>query len=395
MKIFIIGTIACLLTCPLCSHAEKLNIEEIETIWIKDVRNEKEMFVTDSVDVRKFIEIFKKNKLKIEFVSIGLTANAQLKMYKKHSHPNSQNYVLATYEISRIEVMEKGKTRKDTNTELLKFVPQLVKKYSNQSTEIINGYWEKGLASPDLQFQFDAAKKIAEKGDQRSEPILLRALKNSDWQIVHDSLMSIAHLNASENIINTIIKEYKNSNKHIRWQAISTAEKFASNERIVDLLVKALKDNDDLISSSASNSLESLKKIRIIPELSQLIDDRKAYVRKSAMDVLISMRDKSLIPIFNKALKSKDAEVRWKALLGLGFLANDNIRDKSSVSVLIEALKDTENNNNSYVPGTIFHVLNLKGHPCERKYEAYLKWWQENKDRFFINKKTGKFQKVR
>lgn len=394
-KFFILGMVACLLTCPSLSSAEKSNIEEIDTIWIKDIRTENEMFVTEYADIKKFIEILEKNKSKIELISIPLEANTLIKIYKKILYPNSQNYISLTYEIFRIEIIENGKMKKVINDELIEFVPQLVAKYSNQPDNIKDSFWEKGLKSEDRQFQFDAARKIAEKGDQRSESILLRALENKDWQIVHDSLMSMAHLNASENIINAILDEYNNSNTHIRRQAIYTAEKFVSDDRIVDLLVKALKDNDDLVSFSAVHPLEKLKETRIIPELAKLVDDRRAYVRKNAMDVLISMRDRKLIPIFNKALKSKDAEVRWKALLGLEFLAIDNIRDKSSVPILIEALNDTENNNNSYAAGTILHVLNLKAHPCEITYENYLKWWQENKDHLILDNKTGKFQNIR
>ena len=391
--IFVIGIVLVygILTHSISSWAKEYKTKEIDCIWLFDMRrNELEMFVTDLSDIEEFNKILEKNRFRPEIVKIGLSADTQIKIYTKTARPNTQGYILL-FSDKRVEVMENGKIKPITNSALIEFVPKLIGKYTSQAADIKMSFWEQGLQSKDGQFQFDAARKFAEKGDQRTEAILLKALGNENWYIVHDALMSLAYLNISEVIVNALISNYKSDNIHIRRQVITTAGSFKEDDKILDLLAKALEDKDDLVSYSAAYALEQAKQTSIIPKLAKLVSHQQKYVRNHTMDVLICMRDKSLIPIFNTALQSTDIQVRWKAILGLEFLAIDNVRDRSSIPLLIEELKDKENDNHIYALGTLRQVLGSDVYIGEN-YPTYTKWWRENKNLLILDKSTGKFQ---
>jgi tetratricopeptide (TPR) repeat protein len=155
----------------------------------------------------------------------------------------------------------------------------------------------------------------------------------------------------------------KDSNIECRVQAIKAVGSISGAEA-KDLYLSLLKDDAESVRITASMMLANHKVAESIPELLKLLEDKSVFVRREAAYSLIRLCDKRGFPVLIKSLAYRS-------------LDNSGNNYGSEVANFLAKYANCELITPEKLKGKKHH---------EAQLEYWSQWWEENKDKFDLEK---------
>lgn len=252
----------------------------------------------------------------------------------------------------------------------------------------------RALKNDDYLIRKDAVISLKKIGDNKSVPALIESLKYQSWQDDYTVLIAVRENSAEalgiigdKKAIPALIDALSNdSDEEVRWKAAAALGKL-NDSSAVDSLINALNDKSWAVRRNATIALGDIGDERGYEPLLKAISDKDWHVRKYATIALGKIGDeRAILPLVN-ALNDEDSDVRWKAITALGnigkpavekllnaFETDDwqvrgrvaevlgKIKDERAVEPLIYSLYNKRyKNQNKYVRGRIIEALGRIG----------------------------------
>jgi HEAT repeat protein len=189
------------------------------------------------------------------------------------------------------------------------------------------------LESKDVADRLEAVATIAEKGDPRAEELLLRALKDDDWEVVHRAVDALA-VRGSDQAVKPLVDLAVNGPvRRIRFAAARSLKELAPQqaaERVAKRLKRATLFNaaealaiiggtggakaiDRMLRNkevdsrvAAVNALGAEGKAEHLELWRKLLNDPAILVRAASVRALVQTRDRKAIDILRTSLMKPD-----------------------------------------------------------------------------------------
>ncbi|MDH5682618.1 MAG: HEAT repeat domain-containing protein, partial [Spirochaetota bacterium] len=221
------------------------------------------------------------------------------------------------------------------------------------------------LKGHSLQLKRIAVKKLGSYRDNRSVPVLIRALGDQDYEVRFYARKSLAMLGelalsgvmsslksgstrvrkgcagvlgdmALEGGISALIHSLNNDrNEEVRSAAAESLGRIG-HEDGVEVLIAAMSDRKWRVRSSSARSLGQIGDTRGVDPLIQGLKDSNSYVRIHSAEALGRIRSRKAVPQLIRLLKDGNPEAREAAAWALGKIA-----DRRAVKPLLNSmLKD-------------------------------------------------------
>jgi HEAT repeat protein len=142
----------------------------------------------------------------------------------------------------------------------------------------------------------------------------------------------------------------------------------------VEKLIAALKDDDWGVRRMAVNALGKIKDRRAVEPLIDTLKDTNAFVRHDVVNALGNIGDSRAVEPLIIALKDPVFLIQWGSASVLG-----DMKDSRAIEPLIMGLKD---DNMSVVWFMRSALKKLTNQDFGIDYDAWLKWWKENKQKY-------------
>jgi HEAT repeat protein len=117
--------------------------------------------------------------------------------------------------------------------------------------------------------------------------------------------------------VEELIKNLKNENPLVRWQAAEQLGR-AKDVRAVEPLIEALRDRDEGVRREATKSLGEIGSSRAVEPLGRMLKDTDEFVRMNALWALENIGGDEAVKLIIAALKNDNSLVRMNAAASLG-----------------------------------------------------------------------------
>jgi len=280
-------------------------------------------------------------------------------------HPKIKKYVEQLYSEDAVErawaVYNIGKSHKHATN----VVPYLIAILGDTNVAVMTRYIGKDYTSGSTTTPADeAVKAIAKIGSVAVKP-LLKALKDTNQDVVLKAIKTLGLINDSESI-KPLIAFISNTNKRIRLEAANSLSRFR-NPWVAEYLLASLKHKDSAIRSTALYALGKLKNPVTVPSLILLLKDKDTAIRSQGLYVLSNFRDERVIKPLLSQLQVADADFRLEVITALG-----NIRDYRIIEALIELLKDKNKNVRRASADSLAQIADAS---LGMEYAQWKRWW--------------------
>lgn len=210
------------------------------------------------------------------------------------------------------------------------------------------------LDDPDRDARMRAVRQLAESGDRRAVPMLVRLLRTEDWRLreaVTQALGKLKAVGAVMNLLETLranrpgpfggggnpqsviqaittigppavpvlIDALGDDDPRIRLAAVECMGKIAHPDT-VPALVGVLTDPESRVRWRAAESLGQMPSVLAIPALIALLNDGSEDVRMAAAWALGQIAHADAVPPLVARVRDRDWRVRWTAAEALGMI---------------------------------------------------------------------------
>jgi HEAT repeat protein len=179
-------------------------------------------------------------------------------------------------------------------------------------------------------------KLLGKTESEAAVPGLLKALEDSDSDVLRRSAAYALGDLGSETAIAGLLKALEDSDSDVRWSAAEALGNLGSEAAIAGLL-KALEDSNWNVRESAAEALGNLGSEAAIAGLLKALEHSASDVRESAADALGSLGSEAAIAGLLKALEDSDWNVRRRAADALG-----NLGSEAAIAGLLKALEHSD-----------------------------------------------------
>jgi HEAT repeat protein/energy-coupling factor transporter ATP-binding protein EcfA2 len=170
-------------------------------------------------------------------------------------------------------------------------------------------------------------------GDSTAVLGLLRAFQHPDIKVRVVAIATVGKLQDSS-VVPQLLRMLRDMRKSIRKEAVKSLGQF-KDPSIVPLLVKSLRDFNASVREESAIALGKIGSESAIPALEKSLRDFNVSVRKESAIALGKIGGKSALSILLNRIQNKNSEVRQSSALGLG-----EIRDSQAVPMLLNYIQD-------------------------------------------------------
>lgn len=199
------------------------------------------------------------------------------------------------------------------------------------------------LASPFGSPWGDAACKYLEKIGEPAIPHLLKAFKSKNRQEKLWSGKVLKNINAEnikDSLVETALKDLKNSDPVIRHMGMSILIQYG-NEENIDLFINLLKNKHFYVRLATITTLGNLGGEKAVTSLLESLQDKNERVRTEAAYQLAKMGRKEGYETLYSSFGSKDTRVRKISLSALDYI-DDNDKAYTKLMNLLEKKADED-----------------------------------------------------
>jgi len=200
----------------------------------------------------------------------------------------------------------------------------------------------KDLASADAALRVPAAWRAGWLRDVRVVPLLLKAAKDADAEVVRQALIGLRRekwevvLMLDETAADLLTAELASQDANERREAVSALGS-VGKEKALALLEKALADQDNSVRWTAASALGSVGGEKALALLEKALADQDINVRYSTLSALGRVGGEKALALLEKALADQDTRVRGGAASVLGRVGGDR-----ALALLEKAFEDAK-----------------------------------------------------
>ena len=204
----------------------------------------------------------------------------------------------------------------------------------------------KGLIKPSRKGFIDDVYKglaVSDLGKLKSEKyveLLTEVLKDSNAHIRAEAIQSLGRIN-SKKAVKYLIEALKDPEPEVQIEAILALNlikhEISHTSFVFNLLKKALNNSEWFVREKAVRALSNFNNKKTIELLIKVLKDPENYIRKSAVDILGELKSEKAVENLIDLLKDPDSEVRQCAARALG-----SINCEKAIKPLIETSKDID-----------------------------------------------------
>jgi len=292
-------------------------------------------------------------------------SDAETKTPLDKIHPKVRKYVEQLYSQDAVDrawaIYNIGKLHNDAAN----VVPFLVAMLGDTDIAVMTRYIGKDYTSGTTTTPADeAVKTIAKIGSVAVKP-LLKALKDSNQDVVLKAIKTLGLINSSESI-KPLIAFVSNKDKRIRLEAANSLSRFR-NPWVAEYLLGSLKNKDPKIRSTALYALGKLKNPVTVPSLLLLLKEDNPEIRLQVLYLLSHFKDERVIkPLLNQ-LHVTDKSYRLEVISALG-----NIRDYRVIEALIGLLQNQNKKIRRTAADSLAQIADVS---LGVDYDQWKRWW--------------------
>lgn len=185
----------------------------------------------------------------------------------------------------------------------------------------------KALQYKEASVRAEAAKSLAEIGDERAVEPLIHALKDEDWMVVGEAASALAAIGDTR-AVEPLIQALKTEELMVRGVA-ALALGYIEDKRAVEPLILALKDEDWRVREEAASALKNIGE-PAIESLTKAMEDKDKDVRETAKETLGKIKAKKSTK--NKPKKKSTVRRKQKRCAKCGEPLSESIDYNSTSS---------------------------------------------------------------
>lgn len=231
------------------------------------------------------------------------------------------------------------------------------------------------LNAKQAYIRLEATWALGEIRDKRAVNTLVNILKDEFSGVRKNAAEALGKIK-DKRAVESLIYILKDNNVDVREKAVWALGEIMDIQAVVPLII-ALEDEDSSVRWESAKALGKIKDRRAVESLIEALNDEVEGVRSGPAWALGEIKDKKAIKPLIIAFKSKDIMVQGKiayALIKIG---------KPVVKPLIDALKDEDFSVRWNAKVTLEEITKQS---FGEDYNAWLKWWEENKEKFLKKK---------
>jgi len=233
--------------------------------------------------------------------------------------------------------------------------------------------WIAALKDEHSKIREEAAMALGDLKEISAVEPLIATLKDEDDDVRRHSAISLGKIKDNRAVEYLLEAIRYDDSLGVQIEAAGALGKIKDG-RAIKPLITAFKDKDNpMFQEYALKALIEMGRLAVEPLIFELKND-DWEIRRDAAEALGEIKNTRATKPLIDALKDKNEVVRWKAVEALG-----KTKDTQAVEPLIAALKDEDSYVRNYAAKALWEITKQD---LGKEYNAWLKWWEENKDKF-------------